>query len=314
MGAIQPASELPPPHPTHTCMAPPRCLWLVLTVCCLLHAGCARPDGEHRDAEKERALQELAELRLNTQRNRSATIDCQPGTRPGNAGATNGETTAKDITYNVRTPNDYDPRIAYPLLMVYAPAGTSAARSEKFTDLTPYATAAGFVVAYARHRRMSIPTIIELSTIPGLVAKKWCIDEKRIYPAGHSDGGTVALALAILEQTRTLPAAIAPSAAGMRGVDLAEFSCPTPLPVMVMHSADDKLFPGFGAEVAAWWAACNKCNPTPGPLMENGCVAYPNCAGGVATWYCEGAGSHATWPPLSASIIKFFSAAGGSQK
>ncbi|MGH7961281.1 MAG: alpha/beta hydrolase family esterase [Candidatus Binatia bacterium] len=281
----------------------------------LLHAGCTSPEERKRlDAEKERALQTLKALRADAQSSVGMMVRCEPGTRPGSAGVTDDETTAKGILYNVRTPDDYDPQIAYPLLMVYAPAGMSATGSEKFTGLTPYATAAGFVVAYARHRRMSIPTIMELSTIPSLIAKKWCINEKRVYPTGHSDGGTVALALAILEQTRQLPAAIAPSAAGMRGSDLTQYACPAPLPVMMMHGARDRHFPGFGSEVAAWWAACNKCDPTPGPPMENGCIAYPRCTDDVTTWYCEGNGSHATWPALNTAIVKFFSAVSNVRK
>jgi hypothetical protein len=86
--------------------------------------------------------------------------------------------------------------------MVYAPVNLSAAASERFTGLTTIATSAGFVVAYSDHARNSIPVIKELSTIPHLIAKKWCIDESRIYLTGHSDGGTVALAIAILEETK----------------------------------------------------------------------------------------------------------------
>jgi Poly(3-hydroxybutyrate) depolymerase len=238
---------------------------------------------------------------------RDAIMACKPSTRTGPAGATDGERTAHSIRYNVRTPANYDPRVAHPLLMVYAPAGLSAAASERFTGLTTIATSAGFVVAYADHVRNSIPVIKELSTIPGLVAKKWCIDERRIYLTGHSDGGTVALAISILEETKHIPAAIAPSAAGFTKADLAKFKCRTPLPVTIMHSAKDTLFPGFGAEAAAWWAACNQCDPIPGKQMDNGCVAYPNCADGVITQYCEGLEHHAKWLSLNQSIVDFFS-------
>ena len=48
---------------------------------------------------------------------------CVPGKRPGSAGATYGESTPESIHYNVRTPLNYNPGIAHPLLMVYAPAG-----------------------------------------------------------------------------------------------------------------------------------------------------------------------------------------------
>jgi polyhydroxybutyrate depolymerase len=226
------------------------------------------------------------------------------------AGATDGERTSKGIRFNVRTPANYNPKVAHPLIVVFAPAGHSAAASERFTGLTRIATTAGFVIAYPDHVRNAIPVIEELSTIPGLVAKKWCIDEARVYLTGHSDGGTVTFATAIMDRTKDIPAAIAPSAAGFTKADLAEFECRTPLSVMIIHSAKDMLFPGFGAEAAAWWAACNQCEPTPGMRMDKGCVTYPNCAGGVTTQYCEGTELHARWPALNQSIIDFFTAAG----
>lgn len=224
----------------------------------------------------------------------------------GQAGITDTERTAHGIRYSVRTPANYDPAIAHPLLLVYAPAGLSRFAAERLTDLTYDATSAGFVVAYADSHRLSIPVIIELGTIPGLIAQKWCIDEQRVYLTGHSDGGTVASALAFLEETRHIPAAIAPSAAGISGTDLASYPCPAPLPVMVLHSANDTLFPGFGAQAARWWAACNKCDLTPRGSADNGCVAYPNCAGGVVTLYCEGTGPHPLWPAFNQTIIRFF--------
>jgi hypothetical protein len=49
-----------------------------------------------------------------------------------------------------------------------------------------------------------------LATIPALVARKWCIDEARIYLTGQSDGGMAA-------------DAIAPNAAGVNGKNLAEY-------------------------------------------------------------------------------------------
>jgi polyhydroxybutyrate depolymerase len=78
---------------------------------------------------------------------------------------------------------------------------------------------------------------------PSSVARKWCIDEARIYLTGQSDGGMAADAIAFLAKMRGTADAIAPSAAGVNGKDLAEYSCPEPLPVMVMHSRNDTVFP-----------------------------------------------------------------------
>jgi|CXWL01.1.fsa_nt_gi polyhydroxybutyrate depolymerase len=236
----------------------------------------------------------------------SNTLHCDPGTKPGHAGASNDEQTPVGIRYMVKTPANYNSNIAHPLLMVYAPARTNRYESEDFVLLTQEATAAGFIVAYADHRTMSPKSIGELAEIPGLIEQKWCIDRKRIFLTGHSDGGTAAMAIAFLDGTKHIPAAIAPSAMGIRGEDLSAYQCPAPLPVMLMHSGQDRLFPGYGKEAIQWWAACNGCEATPPVKDANGCVTYKKCKNEVATRYCEGTGSHTTWPGNNKAIIEFF--------
>lgn len=252
--------------------------------------------------------QDPIELGHAVYQNDSVKGSCESGERPGNAGIINDQSTVGGIKYNVRTPANYKPTIAHPLLVVYAPAKRSRTGTERFTGLTLEATAAGFVIVYADHRRLSKSTIVELGSIPALVAEKWCIDTTKVYPTGHSDGGTVAMGLAFLDETKNIPAALAPSAAGITRGDLAEYSCPEPISIMIMHSADDSLFPGYGAQAAAWWAACNRCSSTSGEATANGCRNYSNCAENVTTWYCEGSGSHARWPRINSSMIGFFSA------
>ncbi len=236
----------------------------------------------------------------------STAVACKPLSRIGLAGVIDTERTPKGIRFNVRTPENYRPDVAHPLLVVFAPAGLSAAASERFTGLTKIATGKGFVVAYPDHVRNSISAIEDLSAIPSLAAKKWCIDTTRVYLTGHSDGGTIALAMGILDRTKHIPAAIALSAAGFTKADLAGFECPKPLPVMIMHSVNDGLFPGYGKDAASWWAACNQCELSARKRLHSGCDTYPGCAHGVATRYCEGTQAHARWPALNQSIIDFF--------
>lgn len=232
---------------------------------------------------------------------------CEPGTRDGAVGVTDGESTERGITFNVRTPTDYDPTVAYPLIVVYAPAGADEADTERFTGLTPVATDAGYVIAYPDHRSPSSDdVIVEYGTIPSVIAASWCIDESRVYMTGHSDGGSVANLLALDPAVSPRPAAIAPSAAGVNGAYLASRSCPPPVPVMVIHSSGDTLFPGFGAEAAAWWADCPGCDPTPGEAGDDGCVAYETCEDDIEILYCEVTGAHGSWPRLNASILDFF--------
>jgi polyhydroxybutyrate depolymerase len=209
----------------------------------------------------------------------------------------------------VKTPVNYNPSIAHPLLMVYAPGGTNRYESETYMYLTQEATAAGFIVAYADHRKMSTEAIVGLAEIPGLIEKKWCIDKKRIFLTGHSDGGTIAMGIAFINGTKHIPAAIAPSAVGIKGEDLKEYNCPNPLPVMVMHSSHDTLFPGYGNETIRWWAACNGCETASSVKDTDGCVTYKGCKNNVTTRYCEGTGRHPEWPGKNKAIIEFFRAA-----
>jgi polyhydroxybutyrate depolymerase len=231
---------------------------------------------------------------------------CDPGTKPGSAGASNDEQTPAGIRYMVKTPVNYIATIAHPLLMVYPPGGKNRYESEEYMYLTQEATAAGFIVAYADHRAMSPDTIEKLAVIPGLIEQKWCIDHKQIFLTGHSDGGTTAMAIAFLDGTKHIPAAIAPSAMGIRGEDLKAYQCPDPLPVMLMHSSQDRLFPGYGKEAIQWWAACNGCDASPPVKDADGCVTYRGCKNNATTRYCEGTGSHTTWPGSNKAIIEFF--------
>jgi polyhydroxybutyrate depolymerase len=233
-------------------------------------------------------------------------VHCLTGSRPGLAGAIDGKVSVDGIRYMVRTPLNYDATFAHPLLMVYAPAGMSRWASERLTGLTTTATGAGFVVVYADHKQLNIPTIEQLGAIPDLVAKDWCIDEKRVFVTGHSDGGTASQMMAVIEKTKKVPAAIAPSAAGVTGKDLESFQYRDPIPVMILHGKNDTLFPGWGAQTSAWWAKCNGCDVTKTKSVEGGCRAYQGCASGGATVYCEGSGSHRDWPNLNRVMLEFF--------
>ena len=264
---------------------------------CLL-AGCALPESELS----------------NTSYPENVTHTCAPAARAGATGKTDELLTERGIRYSVRTPLNYDDRIAHPLMMVFSPGDRSGLGTEWFTGLTTEATRQGFVVVYADNRPRRIPAsnrplakewILELGTIPALVASRWCIDLDRVFLTGHSNGGTISTALALLEESPLRPAAIAPSAAGFRGEDLASFTCPAPLPVLVMHSKVDKLFPGYGAESFRWWKQCNQCSDRTQALGA-GCTSFPECQNNVSTVYCEGERRHTVWPERNGRIISFF--------
>ena len=239
---------------------------------------------------------------------------CGPNDKRGEPGKTDGLLTERGIRYFVRAPLNYDKRIAHPLMMVFSPGDRDGLGTEWFTKLTTAGTRNGFIVVYADNRPRKIPIsnrplaeewILELGTIPALVATKWCIDLEKVFLTGHSNGGTISTALTLLEESALSPAAIAPSGAGFRGQDLKSFACPAPTPVLIMHSKNDKLFPGYGAEAIQWWKQCNKCSNKVQALGAD-CISYPDCERKVSTVYCEGEKSHGAWPKKNEQIISLF--------
>ncbi|ORU93651.1 MAG: hypothetical protein A6F70_06190 [Cycloclasticus sp. symbiont of Bathymodiolus heckerae] len=237
-----------------------------------------------------------------------ATKTTCPSDKTGISGNSEDNKTSAGATYNLRTPSNYDPSVAHPLIVVFAPAGTSARKSERHVHLTKEATEAGFIIAFAKNKRLSLRALKQLSSIPNDIKNKWCINPERIYYTGHSDGGTITNALTFLPSSEAKPTAIAPSAAGMDSNSLKQYSCPKPLPVMVFHNKDDSHFEGFGKQAADWWAQCNQCSDELSPPDSNGCRSYNNCSANAQTYYCESPGSHSDWPNKNNRLITFFNA------
>jgi polyhydroxybutyrate depolymerase len=236
----------------------------------------------------------------------SEPVACEPGARAGAAGASPSERTRDGVGYLVKTPSNYDARRAHPLIVVYAPHGANRFLSERLVGLTREATAAGFVVAYVDSRPLEPRRLDELGRVASEIAARWCIDEKRIFFTGHSDGGTASTALVALDRAKPRPAAIAPSAAGFRREDLERYACPAPVSVMILHGRNDALFPGYGREAAEWWARCNQCDVTRPAPREDGCVVYPGCRAGGTTLLCEDDGTHFDWPARNPALLGFF--------
>ncbi|MGQ0501863.1 MAG: alpha/beta hydrolase family esterase [Panacagrimonas sp.] len=220
-----------------------------------------------------------------------ASAECALGAREGRAGRFERRTPG-GVPYTVVTPRNYQPGHVHPLLMVFAPASFSAGLTERYAGLTQLATQAGFVVAYAGSLQLSLPAVEKLSAVPAEVVAGWCIDPARVFSTGHSDGGTVTIALSALPQYQGRFAGIVASGVGWNQQDFADVKCPAPLPVTILHGAGDTHFPGFGRDAAQWWAACNRCTGQ-GAVGADACRSYTGCA--AETVYCEPDRSHWHW-------------------
>jgi polyhydroxybutyrate depolymerase len=210
----------------------------------------------------------------------------------------------------VRTPATYDPTKATPLIVVYSAANKNSSDTEKATALTMPATARGYIVAYVDHiTPQADADVQEAADSATAVINGWCVDSKRVYLTGHSDGGT--MTHLVLLGGLIDAAAVAPSAAGIDSAYVAASTCTTrPVPHFEIHSSGDTLFPisqGFGPDVAKWYAHCSSCDASPSAPDANACVVYANCSGGAEVRYCEGTGKHGTWPvDRDPAVLDFF--------
>lgn len=237
----------------------------------------------------------------------AAAKDCTPA-RAGLAGR-HARRSPQGLPYRVITPRNYDARQSHGLLLVLAPAGFGSGLSERHAGLTQAATRQGFIVAYAVSVMPLSPMAVDqLVRLPAEIATKWCIDPSRVYAAGHSDGGMVALALATLPQHRGRLGAAVVSGAGWRASDFADLRCPPPLPMLILQGAEDGRFPGYGAQIAAWRSSCNICQGS-AATDTNGCRRYTGCA--EETVYCETVHrSHWRWAGAPEQVIDFLAVQG----
>ena len=124
-----------------------------------------------------------------------------------------------------------------------------------------------------------------------------CIDPRRVYATGMSNGGFFASLLGCMLSDRV--AAIAPVAGGM---PLRECEPERPPRVLMIYGSADRV---VGADLVHagrdWWARAQGCGA---PRPDGDCERYEGCAADVV--YCEGSHAH-RWPRgASKRIWRFF--------
>ncbi len=238
---------------------------------------------------------------------------CGPGSRTGHAELDDNLQTSDRLTIAVRTPSNYDPTRAYPLLVVFPPAGFNRRQSENFYDLTTEATRRGFIVAYSDHKGLSPTAVSQQAKMAATVASFFCVDEASIAYLGHSDGGAMAEGIpAYVPKASAAPRSIVASAAGITSEDLATMACPSIPAVLIVHSRTDERFPDFGRGAAAYWGRCAACAPANLDALADGCRDFSGCAGGRRVTYCETSLPHKRWPSMNTAMLDFIQ--GGKAK
>lgn len=129
--------------------------------------------------------------------------------------------------------------------------------------------------------------------------REYCIDRRRMYATGFSNGGFFSLLLACTMADRI--AAVAPVGAALPPVACRPARA---VPVLFHHGWDDEVVPvALARKARDHWVRHNGCGR---PEAKNGCEFYAGCRNGAEVGYCEGEFGH-HWPlPATRRIWEFF--------
>jgi polyhydroxybutyrate depolymerase len=253
----------------------------------------------------------------------------------GGGGAAVDNVVGGDRPATVFVPSSYDPATPAPLLVLLHGYSATGALQELFFNFEAMAEERGFLYVYpdglidandenfwnATDACCGFvgPEVDDSAYLIGLVdeiSEKFSVDPKRVYFAGHSNGGFMSHRMACDHADRV--AAIM-SLAGATWADPAQCQPSEPVSVVQVHgTADDVIFYEGGdlfgneypsaAETVAYWAGVAGCDPTAPPATPLDIAVSPSeltqfsgCAPGVDVelWTIEG-GTHI--PGLSAAF------------
>lgn len=227
----------------------------------------------------------------------------------------------------LHVPANYDPRAGYPLVLSFHGFSSADWQQEILTNMNSRADARGVLVAYPSGVVTSwnagdccgtawLDAVDDVQFVRDLLdtlERDYCVDPKRIYATGMSNGGFLSHRLACELSERI--AAIAP-VAGVLGIPPEECQPTRPVPVLQIHGTEDPLVPynggtailnnlGVGivfrsvADTMQFWQTHNGCSTFSEVFYQNGdttCEAWGDCSDGAQTALCTVEGGGHTWP------------------
>ncbi len=215
----------------------------------------------------------------------------------------------------VHLPPSYDPNVATPLVFDFHGRLFTATLQMGLTGMRDVADAEGFIVVHpegigrtwnggvccGEASREDVDDVGFVSAMIDEISASLCIDEKRVYATGMSNGGFMSHRLACELSDRI--AAIAP-VAGVLGIT--QCAPARPVPVLHFHGTDDNIVGYNGirgylsvADSMEGWVTRNACSPmsTPDFMLDDvRCELWNGCQGGAEVKLCTIDGGGHTWP------------------
>jgi polyhydroxybutyrate depolymerase len=224
-------------------------------------------------------------------------------------------------TWFVHAPPSYDPTKPTPVVLNLHGLGETAQEQVLLTGMNDEADANGFLVVYPSGINMSWNAgrccgdaqsqgLDDLGFLKALLERlplAYCVDPRRVYATGMSNGGMMTYRLACDLSDRIAAAApvagalVLPSCTRARAVPLFHFHG-TADPLVPYNggyaAVPVALFPAVPDEVAGW-AADNGCSPAPTEFFrkdDTHCIRYDHCRDEAEVALCTVDGGGHTWP------------------
>ncbi len=220
--------------------------------------------------------------------------------------------------YRIHVPAGYSPEKPTMLVLDFHGLFESKEDIEKISKMTAVSDAHGFIVVYPQGKTSSwnagaccgtssstgVDDVGFVGDLLDALEAEYCVDKKRVFSVGFSNGGMLSHRLACELSDRI--AAIGP-VAGTLAVDACSPS--RPVPVIHFHGTSDFVVPfdggGLGGgksvdDTIAGWVQRNGCkDAAPTSVYQNGdatCEEYQQCTDGASVRLCTISGGGHQWP------------------
>jgi polyhydroxybutyrate depolymerase len=228
----------------------------------------------------------------------------------------------------LHVPQGYDPGKGAMLILAFHGFSMDAVTQQLVSRLNKASDAKGFVVAYPQGVARSwnagdccgtawTDSVDDVAFVDDLLAKiegEYCIDRKRVYATGFSNGGFLSHRLGC--ERAGVFAAIAP-VSGVVGMDPNRCNPARPVPVIHFHGTSDFVVPYEGGmpivpvldlgvidfrsvgQTLAMWRQKDGCLGGEQTIYAKGdatCVRWGGCAHGSEVVHCKIDGGGHTWP------------------
>ena len=222
-----------------------------------------------------------------------------------------------DREFRVHVPPGYDPSVPAPVVLVLHGYLETNDDIENITQMTPEADDRGYIVVYPQGRstswnagnccgssqQLGVDDVGFINAMLDEIEAGYCVDTKRVFSAGFSNGAMLSHRLACESADRI--AAIGP-VSGPIGVPTCTPS--RPVPVQHFHGTADFVVPYNGggftgftsvAESTAGWVSRNGCDTVGTVTFDMGdatCETHSNCTAGADVVLCTLEGGGHQWP------------------